>query len=209
VFPFDSLDVEPLVQELIVAGLLTEYEAEGKKFLHIKGFLSHQKVEKKSTARFPIYEESAKLPEPSPTSSGSSLGRGRVREGKRKKNARARASPPAAAETHPPGLDAASWERWRDYRQSIGKALKPASLTAAMDEFAKLGTAEQQAAAVQHSIANGWTGLFAPKAAVTGHASANGYRPSRPAAELIAEAEARGEDVWALPGEPGYAGPAA
>lgn len=77
-FPYDNIDCEPLIQELLQAGRLVEYEAGGKKYLHIKGFRTHQKVEKPSKNRVPLYEENATahrgLTEDSPTSSGSSLG---------------------------------------------------------------------------------------------------------------------------------------
>jgi len=75
-FPYDNIDCEPLVQELLKVGLLIEYEAQGKKYLHIKGFRTHQKVEKPAKPRVPLYEDSLKthrvLTESSPTSSGSS-----------------------------------------------------------------------------------------------------------------------------------------
>lgn len=79
-FPYDNIDCEPLVQELLKARLLIEYEVGGKKYLHIKGFRTHQKVEKPGRPRVPIYEEKATphriLTESSPSSSGSSLGSG-------------------------------------------------------------------------------------------------------------------------------------
>ncbi len=62
VFPYDQIDCEPLVQELLVVGLLVEYEANGKKYLHIKGFAQHQKVEKPGKPRVPIYEPSVSPP---------------------------------------------------------------------------------------------------------------------------------------------------
>lgn len=95
-FPYDVIDVEPHVQELLSAGVLIEYAVAGKKYLHIKGFGRHQKVEKKSSPRHPLYEESLRtprlLPDSSPSSSGSSLGRegkGREKEGNKKEEARA------------------------------------------------------------------------------------------------------------------------
>lgn len=66
-FPYDPLDCEPLIQELLGAGLLIEYEAGGKKYLHIAGFRKHQKQEKPAAPRFPVYSG------PSATSSGSAL----------------------------------------------------------------------------------------------------------------------------------------
>lgn len=62
VFPYDTVDCEPLVQELLAAGLLVEYEAGGKKYLHIKGFRVHQKVEKPGKPRVPPYEPSGSIP---------------------------------------------------------------------------------------------------------------------------------------------------
>lgn len=60
-----------------------------------------------------------------------------------------------------PGLDVKAWAEWVAYRKDIGKALKPASLKAAAKQMAALGAG--QAAAVQHSVANSYQGLFAPK----------------------------------------------
>jgi len=87
-FPYDSIDCEPLVQELLSFGLLVEYEVGGKKYLHVKGFRKHQKVEKPARPRVPVYDDSLNsrggLPESSPTSSGLFSGR----EGKGKEQER-------------------------------------------------------------------------------------------------------------------------
>jgi hypothetical protein len=58
------------------------------------------------------------------------------------------------------GLDPKAWADWVAYRKSIGKPLKPASHLAAQKEMLKLGS--RQAEAVQHSIANGYTGCYLP-----------------------------------------------
>lgn len=79
-FPYDNIDCEPLIQELLQVGLLIEYEVGGKKYLHINGFRKHQKVEKPAKPRIPLFEGSPNppriLPEDSPGSNGSSLGIG-------------------------------------------------------------------------------------------------------------------------------------
>jgi hypothetical protein len=60
IFPGDDIDCEPLVQELIDHGLLIEYSVNGEKFLHIKGFLKHQKINRPSkNGLVPEYSESA------------------------------------------------------------------------------------------------------------------------------------------------------
>lgn len=68
-FPYDSLNVEPLIVELLDHGLVIEYEVGGKKLLHIKGFKKHQKIDRPSSPKFPLYEPSMRtqrtLDEPS------------------------------------------------------------------------------------------------------------------------------------------------
>lgn len=58
------------------------------------------------------------------------------------------------------GLNTEAWKLWVGYRKSIRKALKPASIELAQKKLASFG--DQQMAAVENSIANGWTGLFPP-----------------------------------------------
>jgi hypothetical protein len=75
--PYDSIDCEDLILELVRIGLLEEYSVNGSKYLHISNFEKHQKIEKKSAARFP-------LPDSSPTTTQPvGIGReGKVEEGK-------------------------------------------------------------------------------------------------------------------------------
>jgi len=59
------------------------------------------------------------------------------------------------------GLDVEAFDRWLGYRSERKPPIKPASMEAAALELSAFG--DQQAAVVQHSIANGYQGLFAPK----------------------------------------------
>lgn len=59
------------------------------------------------------------------------------------------------------GLNTEAFDRWIGYRAERKPAIKPASMTAAAKELAAFGP--EQAAVVQHSIANGYQGLFAKK----------------------------------------------
>lgn len=80
IFPADSIDCEPLIQELLTHGLLTEYEVDGEKFLNIKGFKAHQVINRPSKTGLPTLEERDLfdgLTEPSLTE-----GKGRERKGK-------------------------------------------------------------------------------------------------------------------------------
>jgi hypothetical protein len=64
-----------------------------------------------------------------------------------------------APEPEPPqGLDPAAWKRFAEYRSEIRKPIKPASVQAAQRKLAGLG--RDQAAVVEQSIAQSWTGLF-------------------------------------------------
>lgn len=57
-FPHDRLEVEPLLAELINHELVVEYQVDGKKLLHIKGFKKHQRINRPSPPRFPAYDDS-------------------------------------------------------------------------------------------------------------------------------------------------------
>jgi hypothetical protein len=52
VFPGDDVDVEKLLAELLLAGLLTAYDSPVGPVLHIRNWDKHQKVDRASAARF-------------------------------------------------------------------------------------------------------------------------------------------------------------
>lgn len=79
IFPADAIDCEPLIQELLTHGLLTEYEVDGEKFLHIKGFKAHQVINRPSKTGLPTLEEQDLFE----SLSESSLTEGKGREGNR------------------------------------------------------------------------------------------------------------------------------
>lgn len=53
IFPADTIDVLPLLKELITHGLLSEYSVNCNKYLHIKGFKSHQVINRPSKSAIP------------------------------------------------------------------------------------------------------------------------------------------------------------
>lgn len=57
-------------------------------------------------------------------------------------------------------IDQAAWMEWLAYRKAIKKPLKEPSWPLAMRKMASYGA--HQRAAVEHSIANGWQGLYLP-----------------------------------------------
>lgn len=61
IFPADAIDCEPVIQSLLTHGLLSEYEVNGEKFLHINGFRKHQVINRPSKTGLPT-PESATTP---------------------------------------------------------------------------------------------------------------------------------------------------
>lgn len=53
VFPGDSIDILPLINELITHGVICEYSVSDDKYLHIKGFKKHQYVQRPSKSNIP------------------------------------------------------------------------------------------------------------------------------------------------------------
>lgn len=53
IFPADAVDTQPLLDELIIHGLLIEYSVNDEKFLHIKGFKKHQVINRPSHSSIP------------------------------------------------------------------------------------------------------------------------------------------------------------
>lgn len=84
------------------------------------------------------------------------------------------------------GLDLEAWSRWEHYRARIKKPISDVSREAAQRQMAKFGA--QQVKAVEHSIANGYRGLFAPSD--TKAESAKPHVRAKSAAELEEEARA-------------------
>jgi hypothetical protein len=80
VFPYDDLNCEPNVQELITFDLIAEYEVTGVKYLHIKNFLKHQKIDKPSKCTIPL----PPLDADSPSTTRGDAPEGNRREGNRR-----------------------------------------------------------------------------------------------------------------------------
>jgi len=178
-FPYDNIDCEPLVQELLKAGLLIEYEVGGKKYLHIKGFRTHQKVEKPARPRIPVYDNSPSpprvLPESSPESSGSSLGRESKGKEWKGENARAQAMPGVkdcgtglltlAAESldcwrrDVPECNPEAFARWIVHCETSGKMLGAAQRLGQAKMLAGNGEFSAQAEVVDFCVAQGWKTL--------------------------------------------------
>jgi hypothetical protein len=56
--PYDNVEPEPLIAELLRSGLFIEYKVLDKLYLHIKNFELHQKIDRPSKSRLPLYDSS-------------------------------------------------------------------------------------------------------------------------------------------------------
>lgn len=59
IFPADMIDCEPLIKELSLAGLISEYSVNGVEYIHIDGFSKHQKINRPSATTIPTPEDVA------------------------------------------------------------------------------------------------------------------------------------------------------
>lgn len=195
IFPGDDCGhtaVEGWLAEVVGERLAIQYQdSRGVALYQLTGWRNHQRVPKPSPSNYE--SPTGTLPELSGSTTVGSERKGEERKGT-EGNTRERAddSPgpgtQAAAEL-PPGLDPAVWSRWRDYRREIRKPLKPVSIPAAQRELAAFGC--DQAAVVEQSIAQGWTGVFALKRGRTNGAHAPPKTFTRPRTADEIEEEAR------------------
>lgn len=176
-FPYDQVDCEPLIQELLHQGLLIEYEIGGKKYLHIKGFGTHQKVEKKGRPRVPVYEEKSSPPrvltESSPSSSGSSLGSSSFGSGSERET-RARVIDYGTGLTSVSAQQSDTLEEWRRsvpevnqpamtrwivHCELLGKRMDAPQRLYQARELSKNGVHTAQDEVVDYCIGQGWKSL--------------------------------------------------
>lgn len=101
-----------------------------------------------------------------------------------------------------PGLNALAWSQWQTYRQRKRKPINPESREAAQRAMCALGDDAAQLAAVDHSIANGYQGLFAPNDRRSpGHGGRHTFDEiHRQQTERIENLEASHGSVSAIPG---------
>ncbi len=162
-YPYDEVtfkQIEAWLAELEREGCLVRYSSEGSRYLAIRNWLTHQKIDKPSKSKFPEPPETVENPreDSRDTREVSSEDQGpRTKDQGRDQGPTREEILARGVE----GLDLAAWDRWIEYRIAIRKPLKTPSLVAAAKAMARLGPS--QASAVEHSIANQYQGLVEPK----------------------------------------------
>jgi hypothetical protein len=66
VFPADNLDISELFEEIRRESLISVYVVDGVEYLQIKNFALHQKIDKRTTSKYPTPPKSPKIPPTSP-----------------------------------------------------------------------------------------------------------------------------------------------
>lgn len=156
VFPADMLDVEPLLTGLEEQGLIDRYEVHGIRCISIPNFAKHQRPHaNEAPSVLPVFHEEPK----STTKVASTCDQGSKHFALNPSSLNPECS---LSEREPPpaGLNLEAWNRWEAYRREIRKPIKPASMRAAQRKLAGYGA--EQAAVVEHTIAQGYTGLWQP-----------------------------------------------
>lgn len=84
VFPSDALDVDELLEEIECKTLIETYEVGGERYLHIKNFGVHQKIDKRNASKLPSPPNHSESPRLSPNPPDGREGKGRegIKEGK-------------------------------------------------------------------------------------------------------------------------------
>ena len=186
VFPYDALDCEPLVCELLAQQLLVEYDVSGKKFLHIRNFDKHQRIDRESQPRFPLYDDSKTtrptLDEPSESPRPSSLGSGGESNGRERKG---RAAAPLVLHE---SLPKAEWEDWIAKRRQKRWPLDDLTLRKQLEILAAHDT-ETQKRMLNDSIQAGWQGVFHPKGQQVKSAPVKFRTPEEIEAEEVSRAQ--------------------
>jgi len=172
-YPYDEdagKRIDGWLAELERENCIVRYEAEGNTYLEVRNWLNHQRIDKPSASKIPPFEEASRILA-NPREASCEEGKGREGKGRERKLAT------VFIPSNVTGLDLTAWADWIAYRQSLSKPLKEQSLPAAAAELAALG--DRQAAAVRHSIASGYRGIFEPPARAQGSGT-NGNRPAPP-----------------------------
>ncbi|MGP9823780.1 DnaT-like ssDNA-binding domain-containing protein [Ectopseudomonas khazarica] len=184
IFPgddIDSLTVRRLLDELSAHGLLSFYEHEGKRYLHVSGW-KHQKIDK-PTVKYPPFSETPAIPdevtgvtghvvdEDSPSGSrGLTPGRGEDRERKGKGKGKSKSSTPpkgvgttVSAELMAESVPGLSLDVASDYlahRKAKRAPLTPRAWKGIANTLAQAGQlGVTPDAAMAKAIERGWTGL--------------------------------------------------
>ena len=169
VFPADDFtlaDVQGMLDELSTNGLIARYVHDGKGYFYIPGW-HHQRIDKPQKPKYPdpFDEHSTNVPRTFPPDT-----KGYDTKGKDTSKGAAAPARKNPWGDIPEDVDPKAWTAWTDYK---GGKPKKATVTALRNLLAK-HSPETQRKTVEHSIANGYAGLFPEKFSNEANRSSNG-----------------------------------
>jgi hypothetical protein len=165
-FPYESVDVESCMARLCSKQFLTMYEVDGEGYVEVANWSRHQTPHHRETASEIPPPSREKRKQKQRDAHAPAVHEPSISEASAKQVASCPTDslipdsliPDSSARSVHGGLDIQSWNRFLDYRKQIRKPIKPVSIPAAQQKLAGYGA--DQAAVVEQTIANGWTGLF-------------------------------------------------
>ena len=193
-YPYDDDAFKRLpgwIAELEKQGCIRIYVVDGESYLDLPKWANHQKIDKPSISKLPSFDD---VREDSRGFENNSLGTGN-REEEQGEDSATVVVPEVLVKplwevkfglTLPEKLQTdeclATVETWLAYKAERKQGYKRIGLSEALKAWAKEFTAETFPAAVSHSIANNYQGIFAPR----GSLSSGGNNPGAISADISA-----------------------
>jgi hypothetical protein len=182
--PYDNGDGEPLVAELLQAGLFIEYKVADRFYLHIKNFEIHQRVDRPTKSRLPLYDISLstlRQLDDGSTSPRPCKGREGIKEGKVKDQEGMQGETSAARSTRIPS-DFGMTPVRQKYAEEQGL-----NASAVLEAFKDYWTAASGAKARKNDWEATWRTWCRNQ--FSNGVKSKPYKPPRTTAEILAEEE--------------------
>lgn len=178
ILPFDcaaGLDFSRVLDAWLTRGFVTKYRVGSDWFGAIPSWRKHQFINnRESESQLPDISQSEEVSHACPTRAPrvphATEGEGKgmdIREGEKDASGARQIVLP-----FPSPEFAAAWANWGKHRTEIRKPLKPTATKAQLAKLAAMGE-PRAIAAINHSLANQWTGIFEPDA--NRHTPTNGH----------------------------------
>jgi hypothetical protein len=162
IMPYDHIDFSRVLDALTTRGFIQRYASESRDFGCIPSFARHQVINNR--------ERESELPEPPPLKDSDACGTREPRvdhagkaEGKGREQGKEGNKEAEKSLTLPfEDTDFAdAWKDWVQHRKEKKKPLTPTSIKLQLQTLEDMGV-DRAIRAIDHSIAQGWTGIFEP-----------------------------------------------
>jgi len=171
ILPYDNVDFSRVLDALMTRGFVAKYVCESVHYGLIPTFPRHQVInnrERESELPEPLQYvdcDACLTREPRDDDAGKEEGKGREgnMEGKGTRNKRVDDALPLPFDSPDFVL---FWENWEQHRKEKKAKLTPTARNQQLEKLKDMGE-HRAIAALKHSLANGWTGIFEPEQAKT------------------------------------------